>query len=216
MWLLRHCVLCQRLQSRWCCLACWQKITPFQAESTPAWSVLLTPTRPCISYTPYTGDIQQLLYLIKYHGFQGLAREIGTELGRWYLEHWPLPDLVVPIPLHQTRQQERGYNQSEILARAVAQHIRRPLVLCLQRARPTPRLYNLNPEARAEQLAEAFVLCDNPKAMRKIQGASLLLVDDILTSGSTMKSAMQTLSVLSARQVGLTLTRADVTDPLDL
>lgn len=216
MWLLRHCVLCQRLQQRWCCLPCWQGISPFAAAGEPSWSVLLAPQRPCISYAPYTGDIQQLLYLIKYHGFRSLAKELGNELGLWYRQHWPLPDVVVPIPLHASRQQERGYNQSEVIARALARQLRRPLWLALQRERSTPRLYNLSPADRAEQLKNAFVLSSQGTNLTRYAGASLLIVDDILTSGSTLKSAMEALLPVSHRQVGLTLARADITDPLDL
>ena len=216
MWLLRHCVLCQRLQQRWCCQQCWGAIAPFQASGDPSWSVCITPQHPCISYAPYTGNIQQLLYLMKYHGFRSLAKELGTELGRWYRQHWPLPDVVIPVPLHASRQQERGYNQSEVLARALARQIKRPLWCALQRERATPRLYNLSPAARAEHLAEAFVLASPTPEVTLYAGASLLIVDDILTSGSTLKSAMDALLAVSHRQVGLTLARADITDPLDL
>lgn len=216
MWL-RHCVLCQRRQKRWCCRICWQSIQPYTAHSKPSWSLQLEPEGfPCISYAPYTGNIQQLIYLMKYHQIKGLAREMGAALGVWYQVHWPLPDAIVPIPLHPERERERGYNQSLLLARALGRVISRPVYPLIQRTRVTPRLYNLSPAERAAAMHSVFALAPEVSSWLQTETPRLLILDDILTSGSTLKSAFYALSEVSSALVGLTLSRADITDPLDL
>ena len=213
MWL-RHCLICQQQQRFYCCVSCWQKIAPYQA---PYWSKTLgSGGFPCISYTPYTKEIQQLLYFIKYHDFKGLASECGRRLGEWYLKNWPLPDYVIAIPLHDSRQKERGYNQSWLLAQALAKVIQRPAVPLLMRIQDTPRLYNFNPHQRADLMKDAFVVSSSIiKKRKKYYGASYLIVDDIFTTGSTMESAFKAMSEVSQRSVSLTLARADITELLD-
>jgi ComF family protein len=219
MWL-RHCLLCERLQRHYCCQACWKAIAPYTSQTQPPWSQILAPGGfPCISYAPYTGEIQQLLYLIKYHGFQNLARELGQRLGQWYLEHWPLPEVIVPVPLHPERERERGYNQSFVMATALGRILKRPVISWVLRAEQTPALYHFNPQERMQLLSSAFILNPELKPQIPLRRAnialpSLLIVDDILTTGSTLNAVVETLLPVSARQVALTLARADITDPL--
>lgn len=216
MWL-RHCLLCERLQRYYCCQKCWGAIAPYTANSEPSWSQILAPGGlPCVSYTPYSGEIQQLLYLMKYHGFKGLARELGERLGQWYTTHWPLPDVIVPVPLHPHREQERGYNQSFVMATGLGRMLKRPVVSWVERTEQTPALYHFNPRERMQLLQSAFALnlkVTLPRSVRKAT-PSLLIVDDIFTTGSTLNAVIKTLLPISERQVALTLSRADITDPL--
>lgn len=171
---------------------------------------------PCISYTRYEGEIQQLLYLIKYHGFKPLAYLLGERLGEWYLAHWPLPDAIVPVPLHQAREKIRGYNQSFVMAMGLGRKIGRPVTPWVIRAVETPALYHFTPQERMQWLQSAFQLNPQltlPRALRE-SVPSLLILDDILTTGSTLNAMCKTLLEVSDRQVCLTLARADITDPL--
>lgn len=169
-----------------------------------------------MSYTPYSGEIQQLLYLMKYHGFKGLARELGERLGQWYNAHWPLPDVIVPVPLHPHREQERGYNQSFVMATGLGRILKRPVVSWVERTEHTPALYHFNPQERMQLLQSAFSLNLKIRPPRSVAKAtpSLLIVDDILTTGSTLNATIKALLPISERQVALTLSRADITDPL--
>lgn len=216
MWL-RYCLLCERLQRQYCCEQCWRSVIPYTAVTEPPWSQILAPGGfPCISYTRYTGEIQQLLYLIKYHGFKPLAYELGERLGQWYLDHWPLPDAIVPVPLHQKREKERGYNQSFVMAMGLGRKLCRPVIPWVIRAQETSALYNFTPQERMQLLQSAFQLNPQITLPRSLQGAvpSLLILDDILTTGSTLNAVYEALSGVSNRRVALTLARADITDPL--
>ncbi len=216
MWL-RHCLSCEKRQRFYWCKSCWQNIRSYES---PHWSQQLQGGLPCISYTPYQ-ETRQLLYLVKYHGFSELARESGEHLGRWFLKHWPLPDCIIPIPLSQERFQERGFNQSLELARGLSQIIRRPVLEALVRAVDTPRLYNQTAEER-QRIMEGNngqnVFALSPAVQKSpafLCQKTYLLLDDVLTTGSTMNAAFEALSKISNKGVGLTFARADITDPLD-
>lgn len=168
---------------------------------------------PHIAYGAYAGQLKQLILQLKYHGGQHLALELGQQLGHWYQQHWPAPDLLVPVPLHPERQRERGYNQAEALARGLGQVLGSKLQLAVQRVINTPALHSLGDKERQQVLAEAFAL--NPRSAKKIQGQRILLIDDILTTGTTLKQAACILLPHTQKLVSLSLARTMIADPLD-
>lgn len=91
-------------------------------------------------------------------------------------------DVVCPVPLHDSRLRERGFNQSEVLAEAVGQAIARPVKLLLERTRPTLPQVDLPAESRAANVRGAFA----PRLTEVIEGKTVLLVDDLLTTGATL------------------------------
>lgn len=131
--------------------------------------------------------LQRLQHAVKYHN----RPTLGVRLGRWIGEEFhtvggPAPDLVVPVPLHRVRELERGYNQSERLARGIADVLGAEVgdgLLVRQRA--TRSQTALDKEARWQNVAGAFALSD-PAA---VAGRRVLLVDDVLTTGATVVAA---------------------------
>ncbi len=123
---------------------------------------------------------------LKYHRDFGTGRWAARELGA-RLSASPLyadVDLVVPVPLHWTRQWRRGYNQAAIIAREVARELGAPCAeRLLRRARRTRSQTRLSGEAKARNVAGAFVLrkpSGNPAARH------ILLIDDVFTTGATL------------------------------
>lgn len=107
-------------------------------------------------------------------------------------------DLVVPIPLHWRRRWQRGYNQSEALARPIAKGLQAPFCSnWLRRKKHTAKQTSVKPEERREQLRGAFV-AQTREAMR---GKTILLVDDVLTTGSTASESGRALLAAGATRV---------------
>jgi ComF family protein len=104
---------------------------------------------------------------------------------------------VVPVPLHWWRRLSRGYNQAEALAHHLARQLHLPLHLPLQRVRATDRLAHLGATDRRQAMRSAF------RAHREsgLKGRTVLLVDDILTSGATAGSAARALKQAGARRI---------------
>ncbi len=131
--------------------------------------------------------LQRVQHAVKYHN----RPTLGVRLGRWVGEGlreqaFPAPDLVVPVPLHRVRELERGYNQSERLARGIADVLGAEVgdgLLVRQRA--TRSQTTLDKKARWRNVAEAFALRD-PAA---VAGRRVLLVDDVITTGATVVAA---------------------------
>jgi ComF family protein len=108
-------------------------------------------------------------------------------------------DFIVPIPLHPTRYRERGYNQAELLAGALARTLTIPLKRCLIRWRYTPSQALLAQKERWTNISGAFKI----NGHNNIRGKAILLVDDLLTTGATVNEAASTLKEAGARRVGV-------------
>ncbi len=107
-------------------------------------------------------------------------------------------EVVVPVPLHWRRRWERGYNQSAALAEALARRLRLPLrTNWLRRIRNTPHQTQQTAGGRAANVQHAFAA----RARRELTGKAILLVDDVLTTGSTANEAARALRAAGAQRV---------------
>jgi len=113
-------------------------------------------------------------------------------------------DVICPVPLHPVRLRERGFNQAEVLARAVSSGVGIGVVEGLERLRLTKPQTGLDPRARMENVRGAFAA-----HAEKVAGKRILLIDDVWTTGATLVECAKVLMRAKARQVSiLTLTRA--------
>jgi ComF family protein len=96
-------------------------------------------------------------------------------------------DLVVPIPVHDRRRRERGFDQAALIAAAAARELGLPWLAGLERQRATVPQYNLDRRHRAANVADAFAV--RSAAIRAVGGRWVVLVDDIVTTGSTLCAA---------------------------
>jgi len=144
--------------------------------------------------------VQSLVHAFKYSHMPRLARTLGIESTRYHAHH---VDLVIPVPLHRARQFERGYNQSEEFARGIAALIGAPVIPSnyLRRIRPTMSQTTLTIDERLQNVRGAFELSQRGRDV--ILGKRVLLVDDVLTTGSTVGEVASTL--LTARPQSLDL-----------
>ncbi|PEN14614.1 amidophosphoribosyltransferase [Longibacter salinarum] len=146
------------------------------------------------------GALQSIQHALKYGDRPQYGVELGRLLGQSYRRAgWPEPDRVVPIPLHRLRLLERGYNQAETLARGVASTLSTRLdPHTLTRHRATRSQTNLSRDERWRNVCDAFSVAES------IDGGTLLLVDDVLTTGSTAMACARTLKAAGADRVLIT------------
>lgn len=143
-----------------------------------------------------------LVHALKYGERPGLARALGPLLAAAVTRRWARADLVTEVPLHPARARERGYNQSERLARALAGSLAVPhLPGVLERRRATRPQARLPQAERRDNVRGAFA-CREPSWLA---GRRVLLVDDVMTTGATMEAALDALASAGARAAGVVL-----------
>ncbi|MBX9602281.1 MAG: hypothetical protein K2X35_14835 [Bryobacteraceae bacterium] len=158
-------------------------------------------------YSPgaYEGRLRELIRLFKYAGIRSLARPMGVWLAEACPRHRSY-DAIVPVPLHWIRRWRRGFNQSEMLGTELERHLGVPMLPVLRRRKATPSQAGSTAAVRRRNLQGAFAVRDR----ELLRGKSILLVDDVFTTGATAASAAAALKRAGAAHVTvLTLARAD-------
>lgn len=146
--------------------------------------------------------VQQLLHRLKYKGEAHLGDYLGKLLGESIKTHpvFSKADKIIPIPLHPQKLRKRGYNQSERIARGVAEITGIPLdTRVLRRVQATRTQTRKARYARWENVSEVFAVA----LPEQIRGKHLLLVDDVITTGATMEAAARRLRDAGAEAVSL-------------
>jgi ComF family protein len=149
---------------------------------------------------PYDGLLSDMIVRMKQPGSEGLAEAVGESWSGHAASRLRGTgvEMVVAVPLHWRRQWQRGFNQSEFLARAWADRLRLPLRSSwLRRIRATPKQAFLSATARRENVKGAFRV----SRRARFEGRAVLLVDDVLTTGSTMNEAARTMKRAGAKSV---------------
>ena len=145
------------------------------------------------------GSVAPSVYRMKYGGKQEYATYFGEQMAG-YLGSFIRqiqPDGIVPIPLHKQRLRKRGYNQAALLARTLGECMDIPVYeKMLVRIKNTKPLKLQNPAERQNNLKKAFIIGENDVKLKTI-----LIVDDIYTTGSTINEAVQVLKGNGAERV---------------
>ena len=142
-----------------------------------------------------------VVHALKYHGRTSLAAGLAPELAR-AVPPTPRADLVLAMPLHPARRRERGYNQAQLLAHALATHIGVPcLDGALERVRHTQPQARLGPVARRANVAGAFRV----RRPDWLERRSVLIVDDVMTTGVTLEACLEPLARAGAEAAGVAL-----------
>lgn len=146
------------------------------------------------SFGHYKDGLKKMLMDLKYKERIDHVPHIGQMLSQVIYETYELQeiDLVIPVPIHYTRRLSRGYNQSELLARELADMFDSFEYLnALKRHKRTVKLKKLDKEARKDALHNAIIM--NKHALPTIRGKKVMLVDDIYTTGTTLEACAKVL-----------------------
>ena len=182
-----------------------------------AWPAALRAVRSAVWLE---GGARDAVHALKYRGLARIADDLADVTAAIAL---PARDTayLVPIPLGRQRLRERGYNQSERLARALARRWHRPVVDLLVRVRETATQTALTPDARLANVAGAFAVAEGSiggLTLGRRPGVSrpwpsLILVDDVFTTGATLAEAARALERAGVRNVlAVTFGRAILPD----
>jgi ComF family protein len=161
-----------------------------------------------VALGPYQGPVRSLCLALKHEPGAWLAPWLADVLAeaRGELSGEPKDAWVVPVPLHWRRHWERGYNQADALARGLADHLSLRLRRPLRRVVATPPLATASRTERARLMRDAF----RARATPALKGRTVLLVDDILTTGATSGAAARALKKAgAARVVAVVVGRAE-------
>lgn len=140
---------------------------------------------------------RRMLHAFKYHNTPELARAFGQLAAEKLNASGLRPDYIIPVPLHWTRAWNRGFNQSELVAEELARRCDIAMSYDLRRVRRTRQQAKLTRVERKKNLIEAFSV--NHEKFYK--NASILLIDDVMTTGSTLQAAAEALRKCQAGKI---------------
>lgn len=200
------------------CLACWSSLRflgepccaccalPFafgEGESVLCGACLAEPPafdrlRAAVAY----GEVSRKVALkLKYGGRPGVAETIARFIAR-HVEAGEEGALLVPVPLHRWRIWRRGYNQSALIAAALAGRTGLEMKLDLiERVKATPPLREMSPAERRKAVRGAFRIA--PRHRPGLKGKAILLIDDVYTSGATANACARVLKRAGAARVNI-------------
>jgi ComF family protein len=153
-------------------------------------------------YFEKEGKLQSIIHGLKYQGYTSLGVKAGRKIGELIRDSDDLPkaDALVPVPLHPQKKRERGYNQSEFICRGIEKVTGIPVGTdLLRRKKYTVSQTQLSFEERKENVGDAFEI--NEKRRGDISGKSIILVDDVITTGSTIDACARELEDAGAKRV---------------
>ncbi len=174
------------------------------------------PFAKAAAYGSYEGVLRGLLQLLKYDGVRPAAPLLGEKLAAALrslkAEVANAPVLLIPVPLHREKTKQRGFNQSELIARAALQVLHddafQSATDVLARLRPTVSQTGLTRHRRRENVRGAFAVRD----AQKLRGRTIILVDDVFTTGTTAAECARVLRRAGAEHI-LVATVARVLKP---
>jgi ComF family protein len=156
----------------------------------------------CLYWFDQEGAVQRLLHVLKYDGVRRVGESLGREAGRVLglsIRGYGV-DGIVPVPLHRARLRERGYNQSLLIARGLGAALDLPVLHpVLRRVRYTKSQTALRHDERRRNVAGAFAL--DPRCRIPLADRTLLLVDDVATTGATLCACAEVLRARGAESV---------------
>jgi len=187
------------------CQECWNSLTKVQ-DHDRTMAVLRQRLLEfgyivdCISlfYFEHGNMLQSLAHSLKYQEMTSFGFGAGKKLGKRIKEKNIAVDCIIPVPLNKQKQRERGYNQSNYIAKGTGTILNVPWYDdCIRRARYTTTQTKLSAEQRQRNVHNAFVVTNSSR----IQDKTIILVDDVITTGSTIIETARVLMEAGAKKV---------------
>jgi ComF family protein len=195
------------------CRACWSGILPITppvcdscGDPLPSWRIASVACGRCArcrrhpsrvargrAIGAYDGPLRAIVHALKYDSRRSVARPLAALLAEHGRDLIDGADVAVPVPLHRARMRARGFNQ----AAEIARHLPIPMAHTLVRVRATLSQTDLPAGARHRNVHGAFA----PHRRARVDGAIVLLIDDVSTTGATLDACAEVLLAAGAREV---------------
>ena len=181
------------------CLHCGKQLSEQYQDSTcPDCKAGVFYYERAYSCFEYKGMGKELVYKFKYEGKTQLSKVIAGLMEERLRNERLSIDAIVPVPIHENKLMTRGFNQSYLIARELGERLRKPIIDCMERTKETKEQYNLDRAERYLNIVDAFSV----KLMYNIDKyKSILLVDDIYTTGSTVNECSKVLKHFGAKTI---------------
>jgi len=154
----------------------------------------------------FNGPARASVHALKYDGERRLVKPLSELMAARWRAASVSGDILVPVPVHAAKRRQRGFDQAELLARAVGAELGMPMLYALQRAAKTSAQHSLGRTERASNVAAAFGVV--PRYASEVRGSWIVLVDDVVTTGATLAGCARALYEAGAFAVSaLTLAR---------
>jgi ComF family protein len=192
------------------CVDCWQSIRKYNGPlckkcGTPLVSDVSIKCGECLKEEPafefarsfglYDNPLRKGINLLKYHGKKRLSRPLSELLIKAGL---PEADIVLPVPLHHRRLRKREFNQSALISKYIAEEIKSKFIPdCLVKVRDTLPQVGLRYKARVKNIKGAFKVRNSDL----IKNRKIILVDDVVTTGATIRECSRTLKKAGAGKI---------------
>jgi len=218
-----RCGGCGKIGVRWC-EDCQQKTSPIRQDFCPTCGDFSPGSAVCSrclssppmfrqvrSFSTFQGPLRNAIHRVKYQQDIGLTESLSRYLIDLYRQSGWQIDMITAVPLSPNRQRQRGFNQSALLAMPVGLAFKiRFDSQALKRNRETRSQVGLSAQQRMENVSEAFAA-----SPAHVQGKNILVVDDVSTTGATLRECAAALRKSGAAEVfGMTLARAMIKDDL--
>lgn len=209
----RTCACCGKLlssQEEGVCISCMASLPATGILNTPEnemerrfWGIYPIERATSLYYYARGGAVASILHGMKYHGRKRLCRQMGRIMGAELMGtgFFDGIDFIIPVPLHKNRMRERGYNQSELLARGISEITSIPVLTDVMR-----RIHNNATQTHKS----AFERWENTEGlfgvMEKatlLSGKHILLIDDVLTTGATISACLDAMKIVNSVRVSV-------------
>lgn len=206
------CPLCQRQTQQIICTYCQKKV---QSNYLSTRKIIESKNLSVFAWGKYEGELKRAIASVKYEN----NPQLGVLLGEWLAHSWlasfPSKKIkkltVVPIPLHSQKLKLRGFNQATKIAQGFCQVTGYQLKSqALIRVKNTQAMFGLNPQQRQTNIKNALVV--NHHLEPTLGRSPILILDDIYTTGSTIRSAYQAFTQSSFKVYGGVVVAAVITD----
>lgn len=192
------------------CKNCWEGIERYsgpacKACGMPTVSSYTTICETCLKTPPpfsqvlyygiYEGQLKEAIHLLKFNGIKRLSMPLS-----FLFAELPIPrvDGIVPVPLHKKRLLQRGFNQAAAISQSLSEKLKIPLMLhVLTKVIDTPPQIKVSGKERIKNVQDAYSVSD------EVEGLELLLVDDVITTGATVRECAKALMDAGAKDVSV-------------